>query len=83
MRPDNAWTIGHSSVGSVYFESQGTIASEEGVSSTARRAITIELKRSARRGLIYPAEALEYPRTTNNFVGLSSKRAYLTTGLEL
>jgi len=44
IRPDNTWTVAHSAVGSVCYESQGTIASEEGVSSTARRAITIELK---------------------------------------
>ena len=44
IRPDKTWTIEQSRVGSVYFESKGTIASEEGVSSTARRAITIELK---------------------------------------
>ena len=43
-RPDSTWTVERSPVGSVRFESKGTILSEDGMSDRAGRAMVFELK---------------------------------------
>jgi len=43
-RPDNTWTVERSRVGSVRFESKGTVLSEDGMSDRAGRAMVFELK---------------------------------------
>ena len=43
-RADSTWAVEHSRVGSVQYESKGTVAAEEGVSDRARRAMVFEIK---------------------------------------
>jgi hypothetical protein len=43
-RPDNTWTIEYARLGSVHFESKGTVVAEEGVSDKPRRALVVEIK---------------------------------------
>jgi hypothetical protein len=43
-RPDNTWTVEHSRVGDVRYESKGTVLSEEGVTDRPRRATIFEIK---------------------------------------
>jgi hypothetical protein len=43
-RPDNTWTVEHSRIGAVQYESKGTLAAEEGVSDRPRRAMIFEIK---------------------------------------
>jgi hypothetical protein len=43
-RSDKTWTVEQSRVGTVQFESKGTVAAEEGISDNPRRAIIVEFK---------------------------------------
>jgi hypothetical protein len=53
-RPDGTWSIEQHRMGSVRFDSKGTIHSEEGLSVTPSRSIVFQLK---------PAEAPQWPAT--------------------
>jgi hypothetical protein len=43
-RADKSWAVAHSRIGSVQYESKGSLAVEEGVSDRARRAMVFEIK---------------------------------------
>jgi hypothetical protein len=43
-RPDGTWTVERERVGSIRYESKGTVEAEEGISETPSRAVVFQLK---------------------------------------